>query len=87
VGSVGQLGAIFLPTVRNCGKREDEEEGRAGRLQVRAAAVRTRLASPPGVCAHTHAPTHWNACRACANAGRAARQVHALVGICNYRAV
>ncbi len=38
---------------------------------ARAAAVRTRLARPPGVCVHTQAPTHWNACRACAQAGRA----------------
>ena len=37
---------------------------------ARAAAVRTRLARPPGVCAHTHAPTHRNACGAGAHAGR-----------------
>jgi len=46
-------------------------EDRAGRKPARAAAVRTRIARFPGVCAHTHAPTHLNGCRAGAHAGRA----------------
>jgi hypothetical protein len=76
-----------LPTVRNCGEREDEEEGRAGRRPARAAAVRTRLARPPDVCAHTHAPTHRNACRVGAHAGRAAGPVRTLAGLAARRSL
>ena len=72
---VGQLGANFLPTVRNCGEREDEEEGRAGRRPARAwGPEKKRYARG----SRAPAPTHRNACSAAAHAVRAAGPVRTL---------
>jgi len=39
------------------------------------------------VCAHIHAPTHWNTCRAGAHAGRAAGPVRTLAGLAAWRSL
>jgi hypothetical protein len=51
------------------------------------AAVRTRLVRFQGVCAHIHAPTHWNTCRAGAHAGLAAGPVRKLAGLADRRSL
>jgi hypothetical protein len=59
-------------------EREDEEEGRAGGRGAQLRYARTSLTRFPGVCAHIHAPTHRNTCRACEHAGRVAGPVGGL---------
>jgi hypothetical protein len=59
-------------------REDEEEEGRADGRGAQLRYARTRLTLFPGVCAHIHAPMHWNTCRAGAHAGRAAGPVGGL---------